>query len=488
MTKKIYQSFIHGQYIKSHTGKTIDVFNPATGEINYQIEQADQSIVDQAIKSANEGFIQWSNLTGAQRGRILNKVASLLRLKNDQLAIIEVEDTGKPYQEASTVDIITGADAIEFFAGLSASIEGNQQSLGEDFYYTRREPLGICAGIGAWNYPLQIACWKAAPALACGNSMIFKPSEETPLSALKLAEIFIQAGMPKGVFNVILGDGEVGQKLTQSQEVAKVSFTGEVTTGKKVMASSASSLKEITMELGGKSPLIIFEDADIDKAVTAAMLGNFYTQGEICTNGTRVFVQESIYEKFISELLLRIEKHIHIGNPKDHNTNFGALISKTHLEKVLAYIDTGISEGATLLYGGKQLHPKGCEDGYFISPTVFVDCHDDMSIVKEEIFGPVMSILTFNDENEVIRRANNTKFGLAAGIFSSNISTAHRVSHQLQTGICWINTYGLSPVEMPVGGYKESGIGRENGLITLHQYTQLKSVYVGLSPLASPYE
>ncbi|MCF6764613.1 betaine-aldehyde dehydrogenase [Thiotrichales bacterium 19S3-7] len=488
MTNKIYQSFIHGKYIKSHSGDLHAVYNPATGNVNYHIEQADRKLFNHALESAKSGFLKWSKTPAVERGRILNKAAIMLREHNDYLASIEVEDTGKPFQEASSVDITTAADAIEFFAGLAASIEGNQQSLGDDFYYTRREPLGVCAGIGAWNYPIQIACWKAAPALACGNSMIFKPSEETPLGALKLAEILLEAGVPEGVFNVILGDKEIGQWLTQAPEIAKVSFTGEVTTGKKVMASSASSLKEITMELGGKSPLIIFEDADIELAVTAAMLGNFYTQGEICTNGTRVFVHQALYEEFISKLLLKIEKHIHIGDPKDPRTNFGALISKAHLDKVLRYIESGISQGATLLCGGKQIQPLNCDGGYFISPTVFVDCHDAMHIVKEEIFGPVMTVLTFNDEDDVIKRANDTNFGLAAGVFSSNISKAHRVAHQLQAGICWINTYGLSPVEMPVGGYKESGIGRENGLVTLHQYTQLKSVYVGLSPLASPYD
>ena len=415
------------------------------------------------------------------------KAVALLRERNDELAMVEVRDTGKPRQEAEAVDVVTGADAIEFFAGLAPSIEGNQQDLGGDFYYTRREPLGVCAGIGAWNYPLQIACWKSAPALACGNSMIFKPSEETPLGALKLAEIFIEAGVPAGVFNVIQGDGAVGAWLTNEPAIAKVSFTGEVGTGKKVMAASAASLKDVTMELGGKSPLIVFDDADLDDAVSAAMLGNFYTQGEICTNGTRVFVHDAIYPQFMERLLARTRDNILMGDPTDPDTNFGALISAGHRDLVMDYIAKGVAEGATLAHGGQAVAPANCPGGYFVEPTIFTDCRDDMTICREEIFGPVMSVLTFSDEDEVIRRANDTETGLAAGVFTRDIRRAHRVIHQIQAGICWINSYGASPAEMPVGGYKLSGIGRENGRVTLDHYTQIKSVYVGMSNLESPF-
>jgi len=487
MSLKCYKNFVHGEYLANTSGKTFDVINPGTGEINYQVEEADERVLNAALKSSQEGFLKWSAMTGAERGRILNKAANLLRIGNDELAIIEVEDTGKPWQEASVVDVISGAEAIEFFAGLAASMEGNQQSLEQGFYYTRREPLGICLGIGAWNYPLQIACWKSAPALACGNSMVFKPSEETPLGALKLAEIFTTAGVPAGVFNVVLGAGNVGEQLTKDPRISKVSFTGEVSTGKKVMTSSAQSIREVTMELGGKSPLIIFEDANIEDAVSAAMLGNFYTQGEICTNGTRVFVHRAVYETFIEQLIPRIKENIVIGDPKNPNTNFGALISKEHSEKVLKYIEIGKLEGATLLHGGHSIKPENAKKGFFVEPTVFSNCTDDMKIVKEEIFGPVMSILIFDNEDEVITRANNTDFGLAAGVCTSDITKAHRVIHKLHAGICWINSYGNSPVEMPVGGYKHSGIGRENGKEAINQYSQLKSVYVGLSKIISPY-
>ncbi|SFC07135.1 betaine aldehyde dehydrogenase [Marinospirillum celere] len=482
-----YQNYVNGRLFANATGEAFPVINPGTGEVIYEMEVADTKVQEAAIESAKAGFAHWSAMTGIERSRILLRAVALLRERNDQLAAVEVRDTGKPLQEAEVVDVVTGADAIEFFAGLAPSIEGNQQDLGGDFYYTRREPLGICAGIGAWNYPLQIACWKAAPALAAGNAMIFKPSEETPLGALKLAEIFTEAGVPAGVFNVVQGDGQVGAWLTQNPEIAKVSFTGEVGTGKKVMAAAASSLKDVTMELGGKSPLIIFDDADLDNAVSAALLGNFYTQGEICTNGTRVFVQEALYPAFVERLLERTQKNIRMGDPMHPETNFGALISEKHRELVLDYINKGVEEGAKLLIGGKAAAPKGVEQGYFVEPTIFTACQDEMTICREEIFGPVMSVLTFKDEEEVISRANNVDVGLAAGVFTQNIQRAHRVIHQLQAGICWINSYGASPAEMPVGGYKLSGIGRENGRITLDHYTQVKAVYVGMSDLESPF-
>jgi len=469
------------------SGETFDVINPATGKVIYQVEVADEQVKQAAIASAQRGFATWSAMSAIQRSRILLKAVALLRERNDELAKIEVLDTGKPWQEASVVDVESGADSIEFFAGLAPGIEGNQQQVDGDFYYTRREALGICAGIGAWNYPLQIACWKAAPALACGNSMIFKPSEETPLGALKLAEIFTEAGIPDGVFNVVQGAGEVGSWLSHHPDIAKVSFTGEVGTGKKVMAGAATTLKDVTMELGGKSPLIIFDDADIDNAVSAAMLGNFYTQGEVCTNGTRVFVQESAYPKFIEKLLERTRQNIIVGDPMDPETNFGALISKKHFDLVSDYIKVGIKEGATLLHGGTSLQPDNAPNGYFIAPTIFTDCTDDMTICREEIFGPVMSVLIFIDEDEVIARANATEYGLAAAVFTQDINCAHRVIHKMEAGICWINSFGASPAQMPVGGYKQSGIGRENGLVTLNHYTQIKSVYVGLQPLESPF-
>ena len=452
------------------------------------IKQANQDDLEAAIESAKKGFAAWSAMTAIERSRILHKAVAILRERNDELASLEVADTGKPIQEAVAVDITTGADVLEYYAGLAPSLQGEQQPLSEDqFFYTRREPLGICAGIGAWNYPIQIAMWKSAPALAAGNAMIFKPSEETPLTALKLAEIYSEAGMPDGVFNVVQGDYRVGQMLTAHPDIAKVSFTGESGTGKVVMSDSAKTLKQVTMELGGKSPLIIFDDAKLNDAVSAAMVANFYTQGEVCTHGTRVFVHEGIYDDFITQLKARTELLV-VGEPLDENTQIGALISKDHESKVLGAIEAAKASGATLLTGGYKVTENGLANGNFVAPTVFVDCDDDMSHVQQEIFGPVMSVLKFRDESEVVARANGTDYGLAAGVFTQNLSRAHRVIHQIQAGICWVNTWGDSPAEMPVGGYKQSGVGRENGVETLKHYTQTKSVLVQLSDFESPYK
>lgn len=479
--------YIDGQSIQATSGETFTSINPANGEPIAQLGQASQADLELAIESAKRGFSVWSAMTAIERSRILLNAVKILRERNDDLAALEVMDTGKPLQEALEVDVASGADVIEYFAGLVPAMQGDQQPLGESqFFYTRREPLGICAGIGAWNYPIQIAMWKSAPALAAGNAMIFKPSEETPLTALKLAEIFTEAGLPDGVFNVVQGDYRVGQMLTAHPDIAKVSFTGETGTGKAVMADSAKTLKSVTMELGGKSPMIVFDDAKLDDAVSAAMVANFYTQGEVCTNGTRVFVHENLYDEFINQLKVRTEKLI-IGDPMDIETQVGALISKAHLAKVLEAIEQAKQSGATLLTGGYQVTDKGLENGNFVVPTVFVNCEDDMPHVQQEIFGPVMSVLKFTDEDEVIRRANDTKYGLAAGIFTQNLSRAHRVIHQMQAGICWVNTWGDSPAEMPVGGYKHSGVGRENGPETLLHYTQTKSILIELGDFASPY-
>ncbi|MEZ8130426.1 betaine-aldehyde dehydrogenase [Enterovibrio norvegicus] len=481
------QLYIHGGYVDATSGETFKTLNPATNQPLADVQQASQADVDKAVQSAWEGFQVWSAMSAPERRTILNRAVAILRERNDELAALEVLDTGKPIQEALYVDIVTGADVIEYYAGLAVSIQGEQQSLGENqFFYTRKEPLGVCAGIGAWNYPIQIAMWKAGPALAAGNSMVFKPSEETPLTALKLAEIFTEAGMPDGVFNVVQGDYRVGQMLSRHKDIVKVSFTGECGTGKKVMADAAGTLKPVTMELGGKSPLIVFSDAELDNAVSGAMLANFYTQGEVCTNGTRVFVHDDIYDAFIEQLKTRTEKLI-VGDPSHPDTQIGALISKDHLKKVLGFIEQGKQTHARLLTGGYQITEGDLANGNFVAPTIFAECDDGMPHVESEIFGPVMSVLRFSDEQDVIARANDTHYGLAAGVFTTNFSRAHRVIAKLQAGICWINNWGASPAEMPVGGYKQSGIGRENGVQTLSSYTQTKSVYVELGDVDSPY-
>ena len=481
------QLYINGAHQSATSNETFTSTNPATGRPLATIDQASQADVDAAVVSSQAGFLIWSTMMPVERARILQKAARILRERNDELAELEVLDTGKPLQEANCVDILSGAEVIEYYAGLISGMQGTQQDLGKDaFFMSRREPLGVCAGIGAWNYPIQIACWKSGPCLAAGNAMVFKPSEETPLSVMKLAEIFTEAGVPDGVFNVVQGDYRVGQMLTAHKGISKVSFTGESGTGKKIMADSACNLKQVTMELGGKSPMLVFDDAKLDNAVAGAMLANFYTQGEVCTNGTRVFVQAGVYDEFVAKVAARANT-IKLGDPLDLDTQMGALISEKHLEKVLGYIEGAKKTSARLVCGGKRHISAATKDGYFVEPTVFADCTDDMVHVQEEIFGPVMSILKFTDEDEAIARANDSDYGLAAGVFSQDISRAHRVINQIQAGICWINSWGDSPAEMPVGGYKQSGVGRENGPETLLHYTQVKSVFVRLDDLESPY-
>jgi betaine-aldehyde dehydrogenase len=482
----------HGHYIAGNysnhleSASLITSINPATNEAIYQVQKGTSDDIDKAVSSAKQGFALWQQTPLMERSRILARAAGMLRENNDILAKIEVLDTGKPIQEASTVDIVSAADCIEYFAHCATSIHGQHIPFDNAYGYTRREPLGVCVGIGAWNYPLQIAAWKSAPALICGNAMIFKPSELSALSALKLAEIYKQAGLPDGVFNVITGDGQTGELLCRHKDIAKVSFTGSVPSGKKVIKASTDTLKNVTLELGGKSPLIIFEDANIDDAVSAAMMANFYTQGEICSNGTRVFVAKSILNKFLAQLTKRTKKII-LGPPLLPQTQMGPLISKEHLNRVLSYIDSGISEGAQLHFGGQVLKEGLFSRGNFIQPTIFTQCHDKMRIVTEEIFGPVMSILTFEDEKEVIERANNSDYGLAAGVFTANMALANRVIERLQAGMCWLNNYNITPIALPFGGYKQSGIGRENGLEALDYYTQTKSVYVEFGQLECPY-
>ncbi|WP_284946788.1 betaine-aldehyde dehydrogenase [Acidisoma cladoniae] len=478
-----YAAWIDGRAAPNAEAEIFVTRNPATGEALAEIEIAGAAQVEAAVTAAKVGQKIWRRMTGMERGRVLRRVADILRQRNDELAELETRDTGKPIQETSVVDVISGADCLEYFAGIVGGLTGESVDLGPNAMgYTRREPLGIVAGIGAWNYPLQIACWKSAPALACGNAMIFKPADLTPLTALKLAEIMTEAGVPDGVFNVLPGFGETGRLLTRHPGIAKISLTGSVATGKRVMADAADTLKHVTLELGGKSPIIVFEDADIENAVSGAMLGNFYSAGEVCSNGTRVFVHRSVQERFTERLVARTRAMV-VGDPLDPATQVGALISEAHMEKVLGYIAKGVSEGARLLCGGQRV----ARDGFFVSPAIFDGCDDGHTIVREEIFGPVMTVLTFDTEEEVIARANDTEFGLSAGIFTKDLARGHRVIAQLEAGTCWINTYNITPIELPFGGYKMSGLGRENSRTALDHYTQIKSVYVALTDIEAPY-
>ena len=471
----------------AHGAATFTSINPATGEVLAHIRIDGAAQVDAAVARAQQAQVMWAATPGAARGRVLRRAAEMLRARNDELALLETRDTGKPIQETSVVDVVSGAECLEYFASLAASLAGEHIDLGpQAFGYTRREPLGVVAGIGAWNYPLQIACWKSAPALACGNAMIFKPAELTPLSAVKLLEVFSAAGLPEGVFQIVQGGADTGRLLSRHPGIRKVSLTGEVGTGKAVMADAAASLKYVTLELGGKSPLIVFDDAKLENAVAGALIGNFYSAGEVCSNGTRVFVQRRIKAAFLERLRARTAALI-IGDPVDPRTQVGALISEAHMQRVLAYIARGRAEGARLLVGGERVTAGDLANGFFVAPAVFDACHDDMTIVREEIFGPVMSVLEFDDEEEVIERANATEFGLAAAVFTNDLTRAHRVIARLQAGTCWINHYNITPIELPFGGVKMSGLGRENGRAAIEHYTQLKSVYVALGDVDSPY-
>jgi betaine-aldehyde dehydrogenase len=466
---------------------TIRTINPATGELLAELPVDGPEQVNAAVQKAAEGQRVWARMTGTERGRILRRTADILRARNAELAVLECQDTGKPIQETSAVDVLSGADCLEYYAGVAATIAGEHIDLGPSaFGYTRREPLGVVAGIGAWNYPIQIACWKSAPALACGNAMIFKPAELTPLTAIELQRAYREAGLPEGVFQVVQGYADTGRLLSRHPSIRKISLTGEVGTGKAVMSDASATLKYVTLELGGKSPLIVFDDAKLDNAVGAALLANFYSAGEVCSNGTRVFVHKNVRATFLEKLKTRVAA-MKIGNPIDPATQVGALISEAHMNKVLGYIERGKAEGAKLLCGGQRYVANGCERGFFVEPTVFDGCTDDMAIVREEIFGPVMSVLEFSDEDEVVARANATEFGLSAGVFTNDLTRGHRVIANLEAGTCWINHYNITPIELPFGGHKRSGLGRENGRAAIEHYTQLKSVYVAMGDVDAPY-
>lgn len=475
--------FIDGAYVEDDSGTPIPVIYAATGKEIARVHAATPALVDRAIAAAKRAQPAWAAMSGTERGRILRRAADMIRERNRELSELETLDTGKPLQETLVADATSGADALEYFGGLAGALTGEHIQLpGGDFVYTRREALGVCVGIGAWNYPTQIACWKAAPALACGNTMVFKPSETTPLCALKVAEILKEAGLPDGVFNVVNGAGEVGAALVGDDRVAKVSLTGSVPTGRKVYQAAAAGMKHVTMELGGKSPMIVFEDADIENAISGAILGNFYSSGQICSNGTRVFVHTDIKEAFLSRLAERLGTAV-MGDPLDEATNFGPMVSEGQMNIAMNYIAKGLEEGARLVAGGKRAD----RGGWYLEPTVFADVTDDMTIAREEIFGPVMCVLDFTDEDEVMGRANATEYGLAAGVFTRDLARAHRVAAGFEAGTCYINTYNDAPVEAPFGGVKASGVGRENSKEAINHYSEVKSVYVRMGDVEAPF-
>ena len=458
---------------------SIDKRYPATGEVIARIEPADQTILDQAVEVAAAAQREWGARSGSDRAAILQKAADGLRAHNDALSRLEVRDVGKSFAEAVSADVPSGADAMAFFASMAMTEAGDMHRYADAIAYCERVPLGVCAGIGAWNYPVQIACWKAAPALAAGNAFILKPSELTPLTAHLVAEILADAGLPEGLFQILHGDYQMGRAICAHSGIAKISLTGGVETGRLIMAQTAETLKKVTLELGGKSPLIVFADADFDLAVETALAANFYTAGEVCSNATRVYVEEAIAADF-EAALIEGARALRVGDPMADDVQMGALISEPHLNKVLDYIAIGTAEGAKVATGGKRLHPQGFESGYFMEPTILTQCRDDMRVVREEIFGPVMSVLTFSDEQEAITRANATQFGLGAGLITRDLTRAHRVAGQLESGNVWVNTYNLLPPGLPFGGIKQSGFGRENSAYSLDAYSEIKTTYIQL--------
>ena len=471
-------SLINGKAYPCDAG-LIDKIYPATGEVIAKIEKADMALLDKAVEGAAKAQAEWAKWPALERSRLLHKIANALKDANEELSRLEVRDVGKLYTEAVTGDVPSGADGYEFFANLAATMTGTSHKWEGAIGYTARVPLGVCAGIGAWNYPAQIACWKSAPALATGNAFILKPSEETPLVANRIAEIMYECGLPEGLMQVIHGDHEIGAAICGHKGIAKVSLTGGVDTGKLIIKQSADTLKKVTLELGGKAPLVIFDDCDFELAVQTAMDANFYTAGEVCSNATRVFIQDGIAPAIIEEMTKR-SAAMTIGDPMSEDVQMGAIISKNHQNRILGYIQIGIDEGAHLATGGKAVHPQGFEDGYFIEPTIMTNCRDDMRIVREEIFGPVMSVLTFKTEEEAISRANDTQFGLGAGVITSDLSRAHRVADALQAGNVWVNSYNLIPPDWPFGGVKQSGFGRESSAYAIEAYTEVKATYIQL--------
>ena len=475
---QMIKSMIAGDEVDS-TLPPFDKRYPATAEVIAQVQPATDEMLDEAVQKAREAQKDWAARPGYERARILNKVALSLYEHNEALAECEVRDVGKLFSEAVSADVPSGAEAFEFFASLSATMHGTSHQFDGAIGYTMRVPLGVCAGIGAWNYPVQVACWKAAPALAAGNAFILKPSEETPLTANMLAEILTEAGLPRGLFSVLHGDHQLGKAICEHPKIAKVSLTGGVDTGRLIMLQSAQSLKKVTHELGGTAPLLVFDDGDFDLAVQTALDANFYTAGEVCSNATRVFVQNSIADDFIAAVTERARALV-VGDPMSADSQMGAMISEHHLNKVLGDVRAACDEGASVVCGGDRLYPEGCETGYFMQPTILDNCHDEMRCVRDEIFGPVMSILRFDDEDDAVRRANDTAYGLGAGIITRDLSRAHRLAARLEAGNIWVNSYNIIPPGLPFGGSKQSGFGREGSVFALEAYTEVKATYIQL--------
>jgi aldehyde dehydrogenase (NAD+) len=476
------QLFINGEWREATGRKTIEVVNPATEEVIAEVASAEQADVDAAVAAARAAFDgPWSKLSARERGRIVWKIGEKLMEKADEIARLETLHNGKPIFESRQIEVPAAAECFQYFAGWADKIHGETIPVKGNFLtYTLREPVGVVAAIVPWNFPLLLTAWKVAPALACGNTVIIKPASQTPLTALALAEVAQEAGLPPGVLNVITGPGStVGQMIVEHPGIDKIAFTGDTSTGKGIMKGSADTLKRITLELGGKSPNIVFADADLDAALRGATTGIFYGKGEVCAAGSRLLVDKSIKSEFIDKVAARAKK-MAPGDPMDPKTRLGAISSKKQLDNDLRYIETAKQEGATLVAGGGRAD-IGTGKGYFLQPTVFDGVTPEMTIAREEIFGPVLATIEFGDVDEAIARANDSTYGLAAAVWTRDIKKAHYVARKLQAGTVWINTYNVYDTAAPFGGYKQSGFGREMSMHALEHYTQVKSVWVDLN-------
>jgi len=472
--------FINGKWVNSISGKTFATLNPSTGQEICQVAEADSADVDLAVKAARKAFESgpWKKMSAAERGRRINKLADLMEQNLPELAALESLDNGKPLRDSLNADLPLSIKAYRYYAGWCDKTHGKTIPVeGEYFCYTKHEPVGVVGQIIPWNFPLLMTAWKWAPALATGCTIVLKPAEQTPLTALRMAALAQEADIPDGVINVLPGFGPTaGAAITSHMDIDKVAFTGEGSTGQLVMQAAAkSNLKRVSLELGGKSPNVVFADADLDAAVEGAYFGLFFNQGQCCCAGSRLFVEEKIHDAFVEKLVARAKKQ-RIGDPFDMATTQGPQISQEQCDRIMGYIDIGISEGANLLSGGKRVGNKG----YFIQPTIFNGVKDNMRIAKEEIFGPVMNILKFKDVDEVVQRGNKTFYGLAAAIWTKDITKAHRLANSLRAGTVWVNCYDVFDAAAPFGGFKMSGIGRELGEYALSLYTEVKTVYINL--------
>ncbi|SCB69431.1 aldehyde dehydrogenase DhaS [Bacillus mycoides] len=476
-TKKLY---VNGSFVESASGKTFKTPNPATGETLAIVAEAGREDIHKAVVAARMAFDEgpWSRMSTAERSRLMYKLADLMEEHKEELAQLETLDNGKPIRETLAADVPLAIEHMRYYAGWATKIVGQTIPVsGEYFNYTRHEAVGVVGQIIPWNFPLLMAMWKMGAALATGCTIVLKPAEQTPLSALYLAELIEEAGFPKGVVNIVPGFGETaGQALVNHPLVDKIAFTGSTPVGKQIMRQASESLKRVTLELGGKSPNIILPDADLSRAIPSALSGVMFNQGQVCCAGSRLFIPKKMYDNVMADLVL-YSKKLNQGAGLNPETTIGPLVSEEQQKRVMGYIEKGIAEGAEVLCGGN----KPFDQGYFVSPTVFADVNDEMTIAKEEIFGPVISALPFNDIDEVIDRANKSQFGLAAGVWTENVKTAHYIASKVRAGTVWVNCYNVFDAASPFGGFKQSGLGREMGSYALNNYTEVKSVWINLN-------